>query len=326
MDKISVVVPSFNNAPWLPQCLESLLAQTYENLEIIVVDDGSTDDTPAVLAAFSRRSPKILALSQKNSGVTAARLRGIVAATGDWIGFVDGDDVVDPDFYARLHKNAVTYSADISHCAYKLLFPDGTTQAHGGSGAVRVQDRLTGLRDLIEERIIEPGLCVKLFRSSLFAGLSDWMDLSIRNNEDMLMNYYLFSRGEKAVFQNVCLYSYRVRQGSASRGKRNGHKIYDPFRVRQRILEECGPELRDTAREALLRCQLYVYAQLTLERDPAFRADRRKVRQMIAGEKAYYHLLTARNQILCQMIRLCPWAFSLAFRAYVAVALHGQYE
>lgn len=326
MDKISVVIPSFNNAPWLPQCLESLLAQTYENLEIIVVDDGSSDDTPTVLESFSRRSPKIVAISQENSGVTAARLRGIAAATGDWIGFVDGDDVVEPDFYARLHENAVTYGADISHCGYKLLFPDGTTQPHGGSGTVRVQDRLTGLRDLIEERIIEPGLWVKLFRSSLFAGLSDWMDPSIRNNEDMLMNYYLFSRGEKAVFQDVCLYSYRARQGSASRGKLNGHKIYDPIRVRQRILEECGPELKDTAWEALLRCQLYVYAQLTLERDPAFRADKEKVRQMIAGEKPYYHLLTARNRILCQMIRLCPRAFSVAFRMYVAVVLGGNYE
>lgn len=326
MDKISVVIPSFNNAPWLPQCLESLLAQTYENLEIIVVDDGSSDDTPAVLEAFSRRSPKILALRQENSGVTAARLRGIAAATGDWIGFVDGDDVVEPDFYARLHENAVTYGADISHCGYKRLLPDGTTQPHGGSGIVRVQDRQTGLRDLIEERIIEPGLCVKLFRSSLFAGLSDWMDPSIRNNEDMLMNYYLFSRGEKAVFQDMCLYSYRVRQGSASRGRLSEHKIYAPIRVRQRILEECGPELKDTAREALLRCQLYVYAQLTVAHDPALRADKEKVRQMIAGEKAYYHLLTTRNRILCHMIRLCPWAFSFAFRAYVAVVLHGQYE
>ena len=326
MDKISVVIPSFNNAPWLPQCLESLLAQTYENLEIIVVDDGSSDDTPAVLEAFSHRSPKIVVLRQENSGVTAARLRGIAAATGDWIGFVDGDDVVEPDFYARLHENAVTYSADISHCGYKLLFPDGTTQPHGGNGAVRVQDGLTGLRELIEERTIEPGLWDKLFRRSLFAGLSDWMDPSIRNNEDMLMNYYLFSRGEKAVFQDVCLYSYRVRRGSASRGKLNGHKIYDPIRVRQRILEECGPDLKDTAREALLRCQLYIYAQLTVAHDATLRPDKEKVRQMIAGEKAYYHLLTARNRILCQMIRLCPWAFSLAFRAYVAVVLGGNYE
>lgn len=326
MDNISVVIPSFNNAPWLPQCLESLLAQTYENLEIIVVDDGSTDDTPAVLAAFSRRSPKILALRQENSGVTAARLRGIAAATGDWIGFVDGDDVVDPDFYARLHENAVAYGADISHCGYKLLFPDGSTQPHGGSGAVRVQDGLTGVRDLIEERIIEPGLCVKLFRSGLFAGLSAWMDPSIRNNEDMLMNYYLFSRGEKAVFQDECLYSYRVRRCSASRGKLNAHKIYDPIRVRQRILEECGPELKDTAREALLRCLLYGFAKLSLERDPALQADKAKVRQMIAGEKPYYHLLTARNRILCQMIRLCPRAFSVAFRMYVAVVLGGNYE
>lgn len=326
MDKISVVVPSFNNAPWLPQCLESLLAQTYENLEIIVVDDGSTDDTPAVLEAFSRKDSKILALRQENSGVTAARLRGIASATGDWIGFCDGDDVVEPSFYAHLYENAQQYHADISHCGYKELHPDGTEQPHGGSGSFRVQDRRTGLTDLLEERIVEPGLCVKLFRRSLFAGLSAWMDLSIRNNEDMLMNYYLFSRGERAVFQDVCLYSYRVRPGSASRARLNAHKIYDPIRVRQRILDECEPEMKDTARQALLRCQLYVYAQLTLAHDPAFRPDKEKVRQRIAGERAHYQLLTTRNQLICQLIRLCPQAFSLAFRGYVAVVLGGNYE
>lgn len=176
MDKISVVVPSYNNAPWLPQCLESILSQTYENLEIIVVDDGSTDDTPRILETFTSKSSKIIGIRQKNSGVTAARLRGVASASGEWIGFVDADDVVDPVFYARLHENARSYDVDISHCGYQLLLPDGAKQPHGGTGDLRLQDRLTGLRDLLEERIVEPGLCVKLFRRRLFNGLDAWMD------------------------------------------------------------------------------------------------------------------------------------------------------
>lgn len=326
MDKISVVVPSYNNAPWLPQCLESLLAQTYENLEIIVVDDGSTDDTPAVLEAFSRQDSKILALRQENSGVTAARLRGVAEATGDWIGFCDGDDRVEPDLYARLLENAKKEDADISHCGYQLVFPDGRREQHGGTGTRLVQTRIQAIETLLEERLVEPGLVTKLFRRELFSGLDAWMDRSIKNNEDMLMNYYLFCQAEKAVFEDWCGYLYQVRTGSASRARLNAHKIYDPIRVRQRILDECEPELKDIARQALLRCMLYVYAQLTLAHDPAFRPDKEKVRQRIAGERAHYHLLTARNQLLCQLIRLCPQAFSLAFRGYVAVVLGGNYE
>ena len=326
MDKISVVVPSYNNASWLPQCLESLLSQSYENLEIIVVDDGSVDDTPRILEEFSRKSAKIIGIRQENSGVTAARLRGVAAASGDWIGFVDADDVVEPGFYARLHENALSCDADISHCGYQLLLPDGVKQPHGGSGDLRLQDRLTGLRDLLEERIIEPGLWVKLFRRCLFKGLDAWMDRSIRNNEDMLMNYYLFSQANRAVFQDVCLYCYRVREESASRSRLNDNQIFDPLRVRRRIVEECEPELKDTAREALIRCALYCYARLTMQPANRFCTQRQAVRKLISGESPYYHLLTPRNRILCQLIRYCPPLFRLLFRTYVAVVLGGTYE
>lgn len=90
--RISVVVPAYNVGPWLGQCLDSLLSQTYKNLEIIVVNDGSTDGTGAVLADYAARNPSIIVIEQENSGVTTARLRGVSAASGEWIGFCDGDD------------------------------------------------------------------------------------------------------------------------------------------------------------------------------------------------------------------------------------------
>lgn len=326
MDMISVVVPTYNNAPWLPGCLDSLLAQTHENLQIVVVDDGSVDETADILREYAEKSERICVIRQENRGVTAARLRGVAEARGNWIGFCDGDDRVEPEMFARLLKNARTYGADISHCGYRLVFPDGRSETHGGDNAPQVQDHIRGLQDLLEERTVEPGLVTKLFRRELFCGLEAWMDGTIKNNEDMLMNFYLFSQGETSVFEDWCGYCYQARTGSASRGGMTYHRIYDPIRVRRRILEECTPELRDAARQALLRCQLYVYAQLTLERDRIFLPDKKRVRQMIGEQSGYYHLLTPRNQILCQLIRLCPGLFHLAFRAYVAVALHGRYE
>ena len=110
---ISVIVPAYNIAPWLFRCLDSLLAQTYENLEIVVVDDGSADNTREILEGYAAQNEKIHAIYQENRGVTAARLAGAAAATGDWIGFVDGDDTVEADMFRHLLENAHAYGADI---------------------------------------------------------------------------------------------------------------------------------------------------------------------------------------------------------------------
>ena len=94
-----------------------------------------------------------------------------------------------------------------------------------------------GMVDALEERLIEPGLCSKLYRKELFCGLEEKMDLSIRNNEDMLMNYYLFSKANQSVYEDVCPYHYMIRSDSASHRKLSEHRIYDPVRVRELILE-----------------------------------------------------------------------------------------
>lgn len=326
VDRISVIVPVYNNGPWLPQCLESLSSQTYDDLEIIVVNDGSTDDSASIIAAFCEKSPKIKGVHQENQGVTAARLRGLAEASGEWIGFVDGDDTIAPTMYARLLDNAKAYAADISHCGYRKTHPDGTGEDHGGSGVIFPQENYAGLRELLEGHRIEPGLCTKLFRRRLFAGLEAWMDFSIKNNEDLLMNFYLFRQAEKTVFEDSCLYYYRSRPGSASRSRLNDHRIHDPIRVRQRILTECPPEFKPTAHQALLRCQLYVYALLCLEKEKAFSRQRRNVRKGILDQRRYFSLLSPRNQILCHMVCGCPWLFRIAFCAYVAIVRRGHYE
>ena len=94
MDKnlISIIVPAYNIAPFLPRCLDSILAQTHRELEIFVVDDGSTDETGAIVDAYAVRDGRIKPIHKQNGGVSSARMAGVAAATGEWIGFVDGDD------------------------------------------------------------------------------------------------------------------------------------------------------------------------------------------------------------------------------------------
>lgn len=316
-ETITVVVPAYNNAPWLPRCLDSLLNQTYENLEIIAVNDGSQDDTAAVLDDYSARHDRIRVIHKENGGVTAARLDGAALATGDWIGFMDGDDYVEPEMFAHLLENAHSHGADISHCGHRVIFPDGRVELVHGTGELLQQDRFTGIRDLLDGGRIESSLCTKLFRRELFENLREKMDPAIKNGEDYLMNYYLFAGADKAVYEDVCPYHYILRHGSASYRRFNEHSLFDPIRVRQKILRECGPQLREDARIALMRNILFAYGQMALNLDKQYDDFRSRARNLLAEQKDYFYLLSTRNKILAWMVCRTPWMFHLAYGLYV---------
>ncbi|MDO5400296.1 MAG: glycosyltransferase [Eubacteriales bacterium] len=322
-DRISVIVPAYNTAPWLVRCLDSLMAQTHPNMEVIVVNDGSTDDTRQVLDAYAAAHP-VKVIHQENAGVTAARLRGVAEATGAWVGFVDGDDTVEPQMYARLLENAWTYDAQISHCGQQVIFPDGRITKVLDSGEIRIRDRVQSLKELLNDGTIESGLCTKLYRADLFEGLAGWMDCSIRNNEDLLMNYYLFSRSHRSVFEAVCPYHYILRQGSASYRALSHYLIFDPIRVRQQILGSCGPEMQAAAREALLRNLLFAYARLTMAPAGSFREEKAQVRCLLTQQKPWFSLLSHRNRLLANMIVTAPWTFRVSYRAFAALFLRKE--
>lgn len=316
-ERISVVVPAYNNEAWLSRCLDSLLAQTYPDLQIVVVNDGSKDRTGQILNSYAEKYDQIVAIHQENRGVTAARLAGAAAATGSWIGFVDSDDTVDPDMYRHLLENAKKENADISHCGHQTLFPDGRVVYVHNTGDYRRQDRLTGMRELLDGGQIEGSLCTKLYKRSLFEGLTDWIDTSIKNGEDYLMNYYLFSKANCAVYEDFCPYHYILRQGSASFRQFNEHSLFDPIRARQHILKTCEPEMEEDVRTALMRNILFAYGQMALNLQKQYDGYRARARALIREQKAHFHLLSTRNRILANMICTAPWTFHLAYGAYV---------
>ena len=113
MKKISVIVPVYNVEKFLPQCLDSILAQTLTDLEIICVNDGSPDNSLKILEEYAKKDKRIVIINQKNAGLSSARNTGIKAATGEYIGFVDSDDWIEPDFYQNLYQAAKEHNADI---------------------------------------------------------------------------------------------------------------------------------------------------------------------------------------------------------------------
>lgn len=248
---ISIVIPAYNVALYLARTLDSVLAQTYSHIEIIAVNDGSTDGTAALLDAYAARDPRVKVIHKENGGVTSARLRGVAEAAGEWIGFVDGDDYIEPDMYERLMGNALKHGADISHCGYKMVFPN-RADLYYGTGKLVLQDNITGLSDLLSGQFIEPGLWNKLFRKDLFRDLASHMDASIRINEDLLMNYWLFKEANCSVFEDFCPYHYIVRKGSAANSSLNDHLLRDPLRVTHILLEDCREEVYPTVYRKLI--------------------------------------------------------------------------
>lgn len=317
-NKISIIVPAYNIETYLARTLDSILDQTYRNLEVIVVNDGSKDGTGAVLDRYAAWDPRIRAIHKENGGVTSARLRGLAEATGEWIGFVDGDDLAEPDMYERLLENSLKYDADISHCGYRMVFPSRVDYYHN-TGKLLEQDHDAGLRDLICGSFVEPALWNKLYRRSLFAGITEKMDFSIKINEDVLMNYWLFKASRKSVYEDFCPYHYVLRPGSAATSKLNEHKLRDPMKVTRAIFDDADEMLRPTALTRLAR-QLIGGASMDAKEQPQLvkpyrRECRRELRQRLFSILRC-SAVGGKLKLMALFTALCPWGYGLVHTIY----------
>ena len=326
---ISVIIPAYNLENYISRTLDSILAQTYNDIEIIVVNDGSNDNTGNIIDKYAKENPgKVNAIHIENSGVTKARSAGIREAQGDWIGFVDGDDIIEPDMYEHLLNNAIQYNADISHCGYRMVFDDGRVNYFHNTGKIIEQDRNKGLADLLNGSMVEPGLWNKLFRKTLFDNIinGNLMDKNIKINEDLLMNYILFSNAQKSVFEDFCPYHYIVRRTSASRQNLNKYKIYDPIKVKREIIELSDENMKENAYAAYIGTCINVYNTIVCAQNPELKDDKIKVRNYIKAYRQWISLLGKKQKLLGNMILYFPAIFSIAYRFYVNHFQKNPYE
>lgn len=222
---ISVIVPVYRVEEYLPQCIESLLAQTYRNLEIILVEDGSPDGSGAICDSYAAKDSRVRVIHKKNGGVSSARNAGLAAVTGELIAFVDGDDFVTPDIYERMYGcMEADAQLDVVYCActrypfqkqllHMDFFPTGTV--------------LTG-REMAEKILIDQ------VTSHMWLGLYKrfcWEGIVFpegRTYEDVAMTYRAFRSVRHVCFLKEPLYYYRVNDTSITQTVRP-QKVYDIF-------------------------------------------------------------------------------------------------
>ncbi len=224
--KLSVIIPVYNVEDYLEQCLRSVVAQSHSDLEIILVNDGSTDGSGLICERFARSDQRIYVIHQKNAGVSVARNTGISVATGEYLTFVDSDDWLEIDMYqTMLEKANSNGNIDVLMCDYKNL-ADGTETQMGTDlreGFHRKSDIVGELFPtlLVTEtlgRIPIVSACICLFHKSLFINHAIKFDENLRYSEDYLFMAEIMLHAESFYYlKDSFLYNYRQYQGSRSK-------------------------------------------------------------------------------------------------------------
>lgn len=235
---ISVIVPVYNTAAYLERCLESLSHQTYEDIEIIIVDDGSTDSSGAICDAWVARCSKMRVIHQENGGLSAARNRGIEAANGSYLLFVDGDDYVMPNFAKSLYEGAVKDNCDICICNYRFVDEKGNTIEHNNYTQYERSDTFDGIEGLTlfenrSYRTFFDIVCNKIFKRELFNDIKFPEGVSLV--EDIAVMPSLYHMAQRISVISDKLYNYVYRENSISNSVISEQK---DLRIRIPMMEE----------------------------------------------------------------------------------------
>ncbi len=227
-----MIVPVYNIREYVGRCLESILAQTYSRLEILAIDDGSTDGSGKICDDFAKRDMRVRVIHQKNHGLAAARNKGLDNAKGEFIAFVDGDDYVRPFYIEKMYRKIWDTRMGIAICGYEEISEDGVARKF----VPREEELAEGeaaVRLFLEQENMEIVAWNKLYGRRLFE-LSGMRYPDGEKYEDTLFTYMPLSLAERVSYVSEALYIYSRRGGSIM-----GHgKILERLKARERAADE----------------------------------------------------------------------------------------
>ena len=227
-EKISVIIPAYNVKPYIKKCVKSVINQSYTNLEIIIIDDGSTDGTSNICDEIEKLDNRIIVLHQSNKGLSEARNAGLNIATGEWVAFLDSDDWVDSRMYEHLLKLAIKYNADISSCSSRNVYKGAIPSEQTERERVYVFKNEEIIEGLITQEMIRYEVWNKLWKRDL---ISDTRFVPGQISEDVHFDRILFLKTNMIVHSNKIYHNYLIsRPGNTnSTFKKARMCVYDEF-------------------------------------------------------------------------------------------------
>ena len=215
MAKLSIIIPIYNTGSYLHKCVKSILLQNLEDFELILVDDGSKDDSGAICDEYAKKDKRIKVIHKENEGVSIARNTGISIAEGEYIGFVDSDDWIEPDMYETLYGLALSKECDIVMCDAVTKYDDMPDE----------EDTITGLSDgeLLSKKDIHPEILREMagsawrciYKREMLNNNKITFPQSIPLSEDRMFNILAFGNANRIYYTKTPFYNRYIREGSA---------------------------------------------------------------------------------------------------------------
>ncbi len=255
-DLITIVVPIYNVEAYLHKCIDSILAQTYKYLEIILVNDGSTDSCGAVCDEYALKDARIKVIHQKNKGVSAARNIGLAQAGGTYIGFVDPDDWIAPDMYQCLYTELINQKADMAVCEIFIVTDKGVyAPKRELTGSV---EEFTNKEAILSLKISD-GPCNKLYKRHIFDRIKFPED---RFYEDAYIMVDIINRCHKILYISSPHYYYYQRQNSTCHtySAKNVENQFEAYCAKSEKIKQYYPELKDYAVSLQITACTGIYA------------------------------------------------------------------
>lgn len=220
-EKISVIVPVYNVEKYLDRCIKSIVNQTYKNLEIILVDDGSTDNCPVMCDKWAKKDERIKVIHKKNGGVASARNMGIKNLNGKYFAFIDPDDFIEAEMYELMHLRIKKDDSDLCSCNMRIVLEDGQSN---GAVAAFPEATFTG-NDILCAYFSEENFlfstCDKLYKSEIVKKNNIYFSETLEIGEDFIFNYYFFKNSKRVSAISNYLYNYFYNRKNSASNKCN---------------------------------------------------------------------------------------------------------
>lgn len=314
-DKVSIIIPVYNAAKYLDACIQSVLRQTYDNWELLLVVDGATDNSEEICQHYADLDNRICVISQKNKGVSTARNTGISKATGEYLTFVDSDDELELTAIEVLVGDIIAYDADIASGAKKIIAANGHGSCKYDDGAIHIYEA----EEMIKRSLLYDdhtrALHAKLFTRA-FLGEIRFVD-GHNINEDSYFLFQCYAKLPKVVQHNISAYKYFHRENSLSRGNFSDKYLDMLFfcDLKCKYISEKMPELTDYANDMAVRTNLLFLQVLCRTTDIKYKAVEKQCTQMVRRLYRYHHPINDHHKKLAAIVACGLYsAYKLAVR------------